>query len=359
MKRWLPMLALALIVQFPALSLDLASIDTAAVRIGKPASIQAAAQTLGAITNDPYGRARAAYAWVAHNIAYDTESFFSGAQPITSADGVFRSGRSVCQGYSELFASLCRALGLEAQVISGYAKAYSYRPGDRFTQTDHAWNAVKIGGRWRLMDTTWGAGYVKGRSFVKEYTAAWFDMDPRIFVLNHFPEDRQWLLYQTSMTLADYERAPLIETYDLERLTDAGLAPATILGLLPYAPFEEHIGYYTLNFLRMGGNGEDLPAYLAQKAMPQAYQYDGYEPKLVEYPRTVPLKAGYSYRFAIRVPNCEQAAIISGGEFHFLERDGDLFSGTVKVAGGEVKLSARITSKGKTSYWPFVIWTAR
>ncbi|KAI8842140.1 hypothetical protein BC829DRAFT_302199 [Chytridium lagenaria] len=41
---------------------------------------------------------------------------------------------------------------------------------------DHAWNAVVIGDahEWRLIDATWGAGYLKNNSFEKRFTSTHF-----------------------------------------------------------------------------------------------------------------------------------------------------------------------------------------
>jgi len=35
--------------------------------------------------------------------------------------------------------------GLQIEVVKGYAKGVSYRVGSTFSDTNHAWNAIKIG----------------------------------------------------------------------------------------------------------------------------------------------------------------------------------------------------------------------
>jgi len=45
--------------------------------------------------------------------------------------------------------------------LSGYSKGYGYKIGQTFQgNSDHAWNAVYLDGRWHLLDSTWGSGTV-------------------------------------------------------------------------------------------------------------------------------------------------------------------------------------------------------
>ena len=49
--------------------------------------------------------------------------------------------------------------------LSGYSKGYGYKMGQTFTgDSDHAWNAVYLDGRWHLLDSTWGSGVVDDSS---------------------------------------------------------------------------------------------------------------------------------------------------------------------------------------------------
>lgn len=54
------------------------------------------------------------------------------------------AGSSVCSGYAKLYKFLCNKVGLRCQIITGYGNNIS-----------HAWNRVKINGKWRYVDTTW------------------------------------------------------------------------------------------------------------------------------------------------------------------------------------------------------------
>ncbi|MBN1323301.1 MAG: hypothetical protein JW986_04780, partial [Methanotrichaceae archaeon] len=105
-------------------------------------------------------RAYAIYRWIAANIEYDTEGLISGSYSDLSAEGLLRSRRSVCSGYTNLFEALANVSGLEARTIDGYSKGWGYEVGEPVGDANHAWNAVRINGDWQLIDSTWGAGYV-------------------------------------------------------------------------------------------------------------------------------------------------------------------------------------------------------
>jgi hypothetical protein len=334
-------------------------IDQAVERMGRGESIGQVVAFVGQRAGSDWERARGAYTWMTRNIAYDADAYFRGTRAVVEAEAVFKKGKSVCQGYAELFAALARGLGLEAVVIPGYAKGYAYAPGQRFTETNHAWNAVMLDGQWHFMETTWGAGYVDGTRFVPHATAAWFDTDPRLFVLHHFPEDPRWLLVGAPMKLSEYEKAPFVETWTLRSLLEAGFDPQELLPLLACAPLPKNFGSYAMSFKLMGGSAADLAGYLAEGVVPEAYSYPGANPELVDFPRQGLLSAGTRYHFAFRLPGCEQAAVISGGAFTFLQRDNDVFSGDAVAAPGSLRMSAKLTFQGKSSFWPLMIWRAK
>ena len=60
-----------------------------------------------------------------------------------------RKGRGVCADYSTFFKALCWANGLECRMIGGKANTGSG------IWEDHAWNRVRIIGKWYYIDTTW------------------------------------------------------------------------------------------------------------------------------------------------------------------------------------------------------------
>ncbi len=104
-------------------------------------------------------KARVIFSWIAFNVTYDDDGFNSGRYGNNTADGVYRSGKAVCQGYSDLFQVMGRIGGLEAEMVFGYSKGFGYQPGKPIANADHAWNTIRIEDEWRLFDVTWAHGY--------------------------------------------------------------------------------------------------------------------------------------------------------------------------------------------------------
>lgn len=158
-------------------------------------------------------KARAIYRWIAENIEYDVLGLFKGDRVDATAEGVLKSRSSVCGGYSNLFEILANLSGLEAVTISGYSKGYGYSPGMHFAEpADHAWNAVKIEGKWHLIDSTWGAGKVdKDGEYNKEFNDYYFLTLPEKFIFDHLPEDPFWQLLDEPISKEEFEDLVCLE----------------------------------------------------------------------------------------------------------------------------------------------------
>ncbi|GAB7358174.1 hypothetical protein MBLNU230_g0328t1 [Neophaeotheca triangularis] len=161
-------------------------------------------------------KARAIFTWLHHNIEYDVVNFFNNnVQPSTPA-GTFATGKAVCQGYGDLFATLAIKAGMQAIVVSGHGKGFSHAPLSsnqalpRFN-SNHAWNAVLIdNNEWKLIDSCWGAGNVQGagKPFNKHFAPQHFTKSNNDFGLSHFPSSNahQYRSDSRLMTWEEYIR---------------------------------------------------------------------------------------------------------------------------------------------------------
>lgn len=165
-------------------------------------------------------RARAIYTWIGTNIHYDMKALYSQqnggiafsystpedrmqkerAFRLNLVKKTMRSKKAICEGYASLFTYLCAMTDLPAVIIPGTSKTSHTEIGKLPTEGDHTWNAVKINGAWQLIDVTWAAGVVKGneKKFTPFFNDAYFCTDPDLFFLNHFPDDKRWLLTDRS-----------------------------------------------------------------------------------------------------------------------------------------------------------------
>ncbi len=170
-------------------------------------SPDAVGRFLAAREPDPWKLARAVHDYVADRVAYDVVSYRSGHLPPQDAETTFRTRLSVCAGYAALFTTVGLAAGLTVETVYGRARGMS--PEDM--GEGHAWNAVKLDGRWYLVDTTWDSGQVGADGFHKNYRTAYFLTPPEVFLARHYPDEDRWQLLPVVRTPGEYLRTPPLQ----------------------------------------------------------------------------------------------------------------------------------------------------
>lgn len=175
-------------------------------------------------------RARAAFAWIAMNVEYKTKGVnkiqkirfsYTSDEDLQSQKKQFRkklaletikSRKALCEGYATLYQEICRILNIECVLIPGTAKRFISEIGNANLPSNHAWNAVKINGKWKLVDITWAAGsvdYAK-MEFIEEYTPAYFGSNPKEFAMKHYPDNEEWLFLTTSFSKKEFILQPAV-----------------------------------------------------------------------------------------------------------------------------------------------------
>ena len=185
-------------------------------------------ESLLAGVDDEFHRVKILHDWVAEHIAYDAESFLTGMKVESAFENTLRRRQAVCHGYATLLAKMCELAGIPCRNISGYGRGYRFGLGrtESVGRTNHAWNAVKIGGRWYLVDVTWDAGHVNGRTYRKAFGTAYLFPEPREFLYTHFPTDPKWQLLDPPCTAEEFARLPYLRG----RFFEHGLRLLTRLG---------------------------------------------------------------------------------------------------------------------------------
>nr|XP_034962810.1 kyphoscoliosis peptidase-like isoform X2 [Zootoca vivipara] len=154
-------------------------------------------------------KVRAIWTWICHHIEYDVEGYHNLDKVSCAAADVLQSGKGICAGYASLFEEMCSIAGIQCKTLSGYAKGATYKLGKVFKgASTHAWNAVHLDGRWHLLDSTWGSGYVddNNKNFAFRYEEFYFLTHPALFINDHFPEDHSWQLLKRTLSLRQFER---------------------------------------------------------------------------------------------------------------------------------------------------------
>lgn len=155
-------------------------------------SVSALAAYLAAEADTDKKKARAIYVWLTDNVRYDDNGYNSGNYADGKAESVLKSGLAVCGGFANLYTALGKEMGLEIRTVSGFAKGYGFSQGKIPSNSNHAWNLIKINGAWRIYDATWGQGSgenVGGKMrSTKKFKDEWFDVDPYAAIFTHYPE---------------------------------------------------------------------------------------------------------------------------------------------------------------------------
>lgn len=358
--------------------------------------------------------ARAVYRWITANIAYDFTAFRSGRLrrgrgASSAAEEALRRRTAVCDGHAGLFETLARHAGLEAVTVTGQAKGFGYRPGRPFgTPADHAWNAVRLGGRWHLVDCTWGAGAVdaEGRGWQQRFDPFYFLPPPEALIHTHLPEDPAWQLLPRPVGRAAFEALPTLRSgFFAHGLGLNGAQPPAAVdervSLTLHAPdgvallarvqtgsrvLPQHCafvhqaggvaqveavlprpGRYGLRLFarRLGeaggdarGGGREYELVYEQALQVRrgvrgragfAHVYAAFHDARarLEAPRDYYLPAGAPAAFSLLVPGAEAVAVLAGRHWTHLTRDGARFHGEAPVTRGEVRVAARFPRSGE------------
>jgi transglutaminase-like putative cysteine protease len=276
-------------------------------------SVAALAAYLAEPAKNDAEKSRAIYRWVTDRVAYDVEEFFSGkkTKPQT-AESVLKARLGVCAGYSSLFHSLCKEVGVESVIVHGCARGLSYKPGAPI-KSNHAWNAIKLDGAWYLVDSTWGAGHVNdAKLFVKRFDDFYFLTPPDRLICSHFPDDPSRQFLSPPVLAARWQRWPQIPQ---ELLSDA-------------ADFKEIVKLLDLDDFR---------------GFPMAFMYEGPKLTLLSLPLCKHLQSGASYQFRIKAPGRDEIVLIMNGRYSDLTRNGDVFEATVTPDPGKLNVAVRGT----------------
>jgi hypothetical protein len=362
-------------------------------------SVQTLAKYLIRPARNDEEKARAIFRWITANISYDTRSYFTGTARPSSPNSVLRNKTAVCEGFSGLFETLGRQAGLEISTIGGYAKGYDSSVGDRFSgPSNHAWNAVRIDGVWRLMDATWGSGTMdeNGR-YVRSFNDYFFFTPPEQMIYTHFPENPEWQLLEKKVPLEDFEKLAYLRPgffqngLELESHTASDIVavdtvrvtlrspPETILiaqllrngkELGPDRTFVQKDGekavvlaafpapgIFVLRLFAKAKSDAGMAGWVldyrirarrserAAGTYPESYQDFMDREGFLESPMQGRLKSGKIYNFSVRIAGAENAAVSFGKKWVDLVRSGSWFRGDVKAMKGEIHVFAKFPGR--------------
>lgn len=310
----LPLLVTVCLAGVPASLLGQDEVEDrrSARQVADSSEIASLARTLTRDAASDSARAAVLYEWVARTIRYDANAFFRGSDGYETAEEVFRHRSALCGGYVALYQRLAREVGLEAVPITGYAKGVDYVFGRSTKKPNHAWLAMFIAGEWRLVDPTWGAGVINGRTFEPRFTWEFFLVAPGELILSHFPEKAEWQLIATPLARHDFERMRAV--------------PRTLLG----------VGF-TAEAIRSAAltpGVTDFPLVGAH----------GSHARVLHAPIAGTIPAAADVAVEIEWPGALEVALVTNGQWTPLVRTGDRFRGQAAAGGSTFQIVGRTGS---------------
>lgn len=143
-------------------------------------------QAVLSIANNEHEKAWLVYQWVTRHFRHDSRLASRIGDPGKySLDSLYQQGGGSCAVYADVVHRLLARAGLEVKKVYGTVKGNA-GSAQRGLSVNHVWNAVKIDGQWRVIDATWGAGYVGPQGFQRDQNDLFFLMPPELAVLSHF-----------------------------------------------------------------------------------------------------------------------------------------------------------------------------
>lgn len=221
---------------------------------------------------DPDDKLRAVFRWIAANISYDWKAYQSGNLGTQTPESVLSKRTGVCAGYSNLLYAMCEASKCcPCRKISGYSKGCGYVRGESFrgNDSDHAWNAVFLRGRWHLVDACWAAGNVDSvkNTFIREWKPQWWLTHPDWFAVSHYPESGTAadLCSDRKLTVDDFAKAEAVPSkgaafysnqFELRdpAVTESGVVPVGQVGETTEFTLSHAPGVKMMARLELAGN---------------------------------------------------------------------------------------------------------
>lgn len=166
------------------------------------------------IQKDEYEKVKLLHDAVWYLVSYDSDSLAAGIDLPQDYKSVIGRGMSVCAGFSAVFSQFCKVAGIKEISINGYARGIgkfneSWKPTDDPTQTNHAWNIVRIDNLWYLIDSTWDSGHTRNGKRDDYYSNAYIFVKPEEFIHTHYPSNNSdFQLLNKPYTPEEFSKLP-------------------------------------------------------------------------------------------------------------------------------------------------------
>lgn len=261
------------------------------------------------------------YRWVAGRVVYDVgASARLGPVSRRSIEHMLNNPRGACALYARLTHELFQLAGLDSRLVSGAVKT-----GGAGSRGSHAWNVVKLGGRWWTVDPTWGAGYLSDAGFVRQQNDLFFMIPAAWVALNYFdPADTVGAQQDMGISQAEFNRLP-----------EGGI-------------YVSALGFPARDVFRTAVKGEPL---VETYALPEGAF------KVLQAPLGRNLNRGAVHHFSLESSLYEEMVLVQGDDWTYLNRLQGRFDVDLRPKSGELLVMGRM--RGKDEFEALLGYLAR
>ena len=118
---------------------------------------------------------------------------------------VIKKKRGVCGDFSNLFVTLCDSLNIGCFRVSGYSRTFNLFHPVKKSYYNHAWNVVRVEGKWYVLDVTFGMQHFTNKRMDRErINYDFLFSDPVKFGIVHLPADPVFQLLNHQRSYKDF-----------------------------------------------------------------------------------------------------------------------------------------------------------
>ena len=229
------------------------AVDTFVTELKNSTAIQSA--------TDDYEKVKAIYDWLCTNVVYDDTNLNSPEYMLKhTAYAAAINHTAVCQGYAVLFYRLALECGIDARVIAGKGEGAN-------GWEDHAWNIVKLGGNYYLLDATWDA---TKELYQKPAKYDWFLKGSESFT-SHNPGTEQDTYDYTALGVSSSNYDPQTAVSEQYDLNGGGFGISDLQYLFEYLSTGK-VSSGTIDKEKADVNGDGQVNILDYQALYEAYK---------------------------------------------------------------------------------------
>ena len=229
------------------------AVDTFVTEFKNSTAIQSA--------TDDYEKIKAIYDWLCTNVVYDHTNLNSPEYMLKhTAYAAAINHTAVCQGYAVLFYRLALECGIDARVIAGKGEGAN-------GWEDHAWNIVKLGGNYYLLDATWDA---TKELYQKPAKYDWFLKGSESFT-SHNPGTEQDTYDYTALGVSSTNYDPQTAVSEQYDLNGGGFDISDLQYLFEYLSTGK-VSSGTIDMEKANVNGDGQVNILDYQALYEAYK---------------------------------------------------------------------------------------